>query len=174
MAGSTALALMAAGTASSTVGSYYSAKSQQTQLSLQADIAEANAAIAEVGAQSELARGQREEQNVRMRTAQLKGSQRAALAANGVDVGEGSALNILDSTDYMGEVDANTVRANAIRSAWGYRTQGMNQQVDAVARRGTAAGISPGMASATSLLGGATDVASTWYTLNKAGAFNKG
>jgi hypothetical protein len=170
MAGSTSLALMAAGTASSTVGSYYSAKSQKSQLSMQADIAEANAAIAEVGAQSELARGQKEEQSVRMRTAQIKSSQRVALAANGVDLGEGSAADILDSTDLMGEVDAQTVRSNAIRSAWGYRTQGMNQRVDAVARRGTAAGISPGMAAATSLLGGATDVSSTWYTMNKTGA----
>lgn len=172
MAAATSLALMAAGAASNVVGSYQSARGQQSALRYQADIADQNVRIAELGAQSELMRGQREEQATRLKTAQLKSSQRARLAANGIDLGEGNAADILTSTDYMGEVDANTVAANAVRSAWGYRTQGMNAKNDALMKRATADGISPGTAAFGTLLGSAGQVAGSWYSLNKAGAFD--
>lgn len=172
MAAATSLALMAAGAASNVVGSYQSAKGQQSALRFQADIADQNARIAELGAQSELQRGQREEQATRLKTAQLKSTQRVAMAANGIDLGEGSATDILTSTDVMGEVDANTIAANAVRSAWGYRTQGMNAKNEALMKRATASGISPGMAATSSLLGSAGQVAGAWYSLNKAGAFD--
>lgn len=173
MAAATSLALMAAGAASNTIGSFYSAKGQQSALRYQADIADTNARIAELGAQSELIRGQREEQASRLRTAQLKSGQRVAMAANGIDLGEGSARDILTSTDYMGEVDANTIAANALGQAWGYRTQGMNFQNDARMARANASAISPGMAAATTLLGEAGRVASTWYAMDKAAATPK-
>lgn len=171
MAAATSLALMAAGAASNVVGSYYSAKGQQSALRFQADIADTNARIAELGAQSELVRGQREEQGTRLKTAHLKSAQRVALAANGIDLGEGSATDILTSTDVMGEIDANTIAANAVRQAWGYRTQGMNFQNEALMKRATASGISPGTSAATTLLSSAGQVAGAWYSLDKLGAF---
>lgn len=171
MAAMTSLALMGAGAASGAIGAFYSAKTQKSSLNAQANIAEQNARIAELGAQIELMRGQREEQSSRLRTAQLKSAQRTALAANGVDLGEGSALDVLTATDVFGEIDANTIAANAIRSAWGYRTQSTNLQSEALMKRATAKGVSPGMSAFSSLLGGASQVAGTWYGLNKAGAF---
>lgn len=171
MAAATSLALMAAGAASNTIGSYFTARGQQTALRYQADIADTNARLSELSAQSELLRGQREEQASRLRTAQLKSTQRAALAANGIDLGQGSAAEILTSTDFMGEVDANTIAANAVRQAWGYRTQGMNFQNEALMKRSTAGAINPGMTAATTLLGEAGRVATSWYTMDKLGAF---
>jgi hypothetical protein len=171
MAAATSLALMAASAASNTVGSYYTAKGQQATLRYQAGIADTNARLSELGAQTELARGQREEQSSRLKTAHLKSAQRVALAANGVDLGQGSALDALTSTDYMGEVDANTIAANAVRSAWGYLTQGMNYKNEALTKRATAGAINPGMSAATTLLGQAGQVAASWYALDKAGAF---
>lgn len=173
MAAATSLALMAAGAASNTIGSFYSAKGQQSALRYQASIAETNARIAELGAQSELARGQREEQASRLRTAQIKSSQRTAMAANGIDIGEGTARDILTATDYMGEMDANTIAANALGQAWGYRTQGMNFQNEARMARASASAISPGMAAATTLLGEAGRVTSAWYAMDKAGTAAK-
>lgn len=174
MAAATSLALMAAGAASNTVGSYYSARGQQSALRFQADIADTNARLAELSAQSELVRGQREEQASRLRTAQLKSSQRVAMAANGIDLGQGTAAEVLTSTDYMGEVDANTIAANAVRQAWGYRTQGMNYQNEALMKRATASSISPGMSAATTLLSEAGRVYSAWYGMSKAGALPSG
>ena len=48
--------------------------------------------------------------NRRLQTRRVKGAQRAALAANGVDIGVGSAAESLATTDIVGERDANTIR----------------------------------------------------------------
>jgi hypothetical protein len=128
------------------------------------------------------------------------------MAARGIDLRSDTALNILTTTDVMGEIDAQTIEANAVRAAWGYRTEGVNYQIDAamatangnmavanaganaaannasanvpvaqnmpVAARGGYTRVSTGAAIASSLLGSATNIASTYYTLNKAGAFS--
>lgn len=167
-----AVALMGAGVASNTVGSYWSAQNTKITLEGQAALADINARISELGAQQELIKGEREVGQVTMRAGQLKSAQRTSMAANGIDLGEGNAAEIQASTDLMKEIDKNTVEANAVRSAWGYRTQGMNYQNEALVKRGSAGGISPGMSAFGSLIGSAGQVASTWYTMNKAGAFN--
>jgi hypothetical protein len=153
----------ASATFAGAAGSYYGAKSQQTQLGVQADIADINARIAELGAQSVLRQGQREVGRVTMQAGQLKSRQRTSMAANGVDLTEGSAAELQDSTDIMKEIDAATVEANSIRSAWGYRSQGVSYQNQALGDRTTAGSIRPFGSAATSLLGGATSVASSWY-----------
>lgn len=169
---SLAMGAQGAGAAASAVGSYYSAQSQKSTLNLQATLADINAATAESTAQSALMAGERQEQSVRLRTAQLKSKQTVALAANGVDLSQGSAVRSLTDTDIMGDIDANTVKANAVRAAWGYRTQATNFENQALTSRSAAGAISPTMAGATSLLGSASQVASSWYSFNKAGAFS--
>ncbi|NVO06350.1 MAG: hypothetical protein HXX19_10670, partial [Rhodoferax sp.] len=111
------------GAVSSGLSAYYGAQAQKSSLDLQANMADINARMAESSAQATLLTGQREEQRSMIATANLKGSQRAAMAANGVDLGVGSAANILTTTDLMGEVDTNTLHANSVRSAFGLRTQ---------------------------------------------------
>ena len=167
--GFSALALQGAGAAASTVGSYFAAQSQKNALGAQADVADINARMAESTAQSALYQGQQQEISARLKTGQLKSSQRTAMAANGIDLGSGTATNILTSTDTMGEIDANTIAANAVRSAFGYRTQATNFQNDALMKRANASGISPIASAASSLLTSAGQVASSWYSMNKAG-----
>ena len=163
-----AMALNVAGMASGAVGSYYSAKNQKIQLEGQAKLADINARIAELGAQQELIRGEKEVGQISMQAGRLKSAQRVALAANGVDLGQGNAAELQASTDLMKEIDMNTARANAVRSAWGYRTQGVNAVNSAIARRATGAGISPGAQAFTTLLGSAGQVAGSWYQMTKA------
>lgn len=163
------MGLQGAGAASSAVGAYYGAQSQKIGMNASADLADINARMSESAAQSTLLTGQREEQKSRIATANLKGTQRAALAANGVDLGVGSANNILTTTDVMGEVDANTIQANAVRAAWGYRTQAVNQTNQANMSRASASAISPLLSGATSLLGSASSVASGWYRYGSGG-----
>lgn len=169
-----AMAVMGAGAASSAVGAYYGAKSQKVSLELQSSLSDINARMSESAAQQTLLTGQREDQKSRIATANLKGSQRAGMAANGIDLGEGSATQVLTSTDVLGEVDANTLHANAVRSAWGYRTQGVNQSNQALMSRASAGAINPGQSAMTSLLGSASSVASSWYMMNKGGAGGAG
>lgn len=164
------VATMAAGAGLKAIGAYGDAKSQKSSLNFQANLDDLNAHQSELSAQSALAQGQMQEQSSDLRTANLKSTQRAGLAASGVDLGVGSAANILTSTDVMGQIDANTIAANAVRSAWGYRTQATNQQNDALMKRAGASAISPLTSAATSLLGSAGSVAQSWYSKNSVGS----
>lgn len=60
--------------------------------------------------------------------AQLKGSQRVALAAQGVQLGEGSAAEIEADTARQAARDVVTLKSNAWREAWGYRVQAQDQR----------------------------------------------
>lgn len=171
--GDTALEFQAGGGIVSALGAFMAIQAQQSQLRSAAEIADINAGTAERSAQAALRSGQRAEQRSMLATAQLKSRQRVGLAANGVDLGQGSAANVLTSTDVMGEIDHNTIAANAVADAWGYRAQATNFGNEALTKRAQAGAMSPGMAAATSLLGSASQVASSWYSLNKAGELDR-
>lgn len=169
------------GSVTSGIGSYYSAGTQQANLRGQAAVSDANARIydvnarmAEVSAQSAMSQGNQQIAGLTLKAGQLKGTQRANLAANGVDLGVGSAAEIQASTDIMKDIDVNTLKANAVRTAWGYRTQAINadtrasnSRIDALSRSATASGISPFGSASTSLLGSAGKVAASWYQYAK-------
>lgn len=161
-----------AGMFSSAIGSYYGAQAQKSNLKFQADMAQINARMAEQSAQSALNQGQRQVGAISMRAGKIKSGQRVALAANGVDLGTGNAAEVQASTDIMKELDMQTAEANAVRAAWGYRTQGVSYQNEALMKNASASQVSPFASAATSLLGGATSVASSWYQMNKLGMFN--
>lgn len=160
---SLSLGLQTAGAVSGAIGGFYSSKMAKNQLSFEADMARINARVAELGARSAFERGQQEVAGLTMRAGQLKSKQRAAMAANGIVLGEGNAAEIQASTDIMREVDKATLEANAVRSAWGYRVDASNLQSSALMKDGAAAGTSPLAAGASSLLTSATKVASNWY-----------
>lgn len=161
--------LQGAGAATSALGAYYSAKQQKTALRMQASMDEINARMAESSAQSALQAGQQEIGRLTLQAGQLKSQQRTALAANGVDLGAGSAAEIQASADLMREIDKNTLEANSVKTAWGYRVQGTNSSNSAAMRRATANGISPNGAAYTSLLTSATQAAPGWYQSGKVG-----
>lgn len=157
----------AVGAAFGAYSAWQSAKSAKQALQSQAELADINARVSELSATTALAAGQKQESAVRMRTGHLKSAQRAGLAANGVDLGTGSAANILTDTDLMGEADANTAAINTLQSAWGYQTQAQNSRTSANMGRATANGMSAGGAAASSLLSSAPLVAQSWYAANR-------
>lgn len=159
------------GAISSTLSAFYSGAMQKQQLKHSAVMSEINARISEMGAQSALLQGKSEVAKLTAQAGQLKSRQKVSLAANGVDLGVGSAAEVQASTDLMKEIDADTIKANALRTAWGYRTQSMNYRNQADAARATASGISPVGSAFTSLVSGSTQVASSWYGLQREGAF---
>ena len=85
-----------------------------------------NADLSEQQGEAALLSGQRSEQNVMLKGAQLKGTQQSSMAANGVDLGSDLATRILTSTDVMTQTDVNALQLNATRAAWGYRVQATN------------------------------------------------
>jgi hypothetical protein len=80
-------------------------QAQKNAYEYQAAVSRNNQKIAEWQAQNAIAQGQEAEIDQRRKMAALKGSQRAGLAAKGLDISSGSALNILTDTDYLGEMD---------------------------------------------------------------------
>jgi hypothetical protein len=149
------------------IGTYYQAQAMSNNLKFQADMARINAGIAESNAQATLLAGQRAQQNVQLRTSKLKTAQKVGMAANGIDLGSRTATNILTTTDLMGEIDSNTVEANAIRAAFGYRTQSVNDMNTSRLSSAVADGISPFGSAAGSLIGSAGKVAEGWYKYSK-------
>lgn len=155
----------------SAIGAYGQAASQRSSLNYDARIADLNAVMAERQAQIAMERGQVQVNNVRRAGAATKGTARATMAARGLDLTTGSPADVLVSNDLMTELDAQQAEVNAVREAWGYRTQAQNQRNAANVGRSNARAINPGMAAATSLLGSATSVGTSIYNFNKAGAW---
>jgi len=86
-----------------------------------------NADLADRRAKDALVRGQKEEQQKLFEKAQIMGKQKAAAAANGVDITFGSPLDNIVDTAKLGEIDALTIRQNANRESYDYRVQAVNQ-----------------------------------------------
>src|SRR3989304_2564696 len=153
-----------------TFGAYSAASSQRAGLRYGAQVARNNAQIAEWQAEDALARGRTNEQNQRLKTAALKGPQRAGLPARGFDLGEGTPLAILSDTDFMGDRDALAVRDAGKKDAWAQRMRAQNYMADAAGNEFAASGINPFLAASSTLLTGAGNVASSWYKMNQSGA----
>ncbi len=98
----------------------------------QANIARLNAQMMEWQAQGRLRSNEKDQVRLTMQAGQVKGSQRAALAANGIAVGEGSAAELQATTDIIKEIDSNQLTENAHRDAWGMRMQGANYEGQAL------------------------------------------
>jgi hypothetical protein len=136
----------AAGAIMSAGSAYQQAQGQRSSLQYQASVARANAVFAGDQASDAIRNGQTVEGNQDLKTGQMLGMQRAHLAAGGVDLGEGSANDILATTKFMGERDALQIHDNAMMQAWGYRTQQQSFLDDAAREEGEASTISPWMA----------------------------
>jgi hypothetical protein len=109
-------------------------------------------------------RGRPDAERQQLKTAQLAGSQRAALASQGGDVNSGSPLDILGDTARAGATDVATIRSNAARNAYGFRLQGAGAAGQAslasANAANTLANLPLGIGS--SLLGGASSLAGKW------------
>lgn len=147
------LGIQLIGALSAADGAASAAKAQRANLAAKARISRWQASQA-------LMAGQGEEQAAMMQAGTVFHSQRAQLAANGVDLGTGSALDLLASTKVVGTRNAMQIRDNAERQAWTYNT-------DAALEDAGADAVHPWAEAAPSLLSSAGQVASSWYALSK-------
>jgi hypothetical protein len=93
-----------------------------------AGISDYNAQVAELQAKDAIERGAQEEDRFRTQVRGAIGTQRAGLAANNVDVGFGSAVDVQADAAYLGELDALTIKNNAARESWGYEVQAYDEK----------------------------------------------
>jgi hypothetical protein len=135
------------------VGAYRTAKLNRAAYDYQAGLEDAQARDA-------LERGQDAEARHKLAVGQLAATQRTGFAARGVAADEGSALDVLTSTEFMGALDAAAIRANAEKESWSHKS-------NAAMLRYRSKAENPAQAALGSLLGSTGQVAQSWYYLTR-------
>ena len=102
-------------------------KAIKAQAKYQQQMADTNAKMAELQGSEALRRGEKEAQQIKKQGQRVIGAQRVALAAQGINLDEGTALELQQDTAQQAARDAVTTRNNAYREAWGYKVEALNQ-----------------------------------------------
>ena len=113
-------------TTMSVVSNIKQSKATQAQYNYQAEVEKQNAKIANENAAQERQSGLEEARLQRMKTLQAIGSQQVAMGANNIDVTQGTALDTIEDTAQMGELDALMVQYNSERTAQNYEQTANN------------------------------------------------
>lgn len=157
-------AVVAAGT--SLANGYAQQQAALGNAAAQKGTADVNARLSTVAADDAIARGEKDAAKIKANARRITGSQRAAMAAQGLDPDVGSGLDLQTDTAVLSSADAATVRNNAWREAWGYRVEAVNATA-----AGRYAEISGNAAARASILTGSLEA--TRYGL-QAGYYAKG
>jgi hypothetical protein len=149
-----------AGAAVSAYGSYQQNENVKA-------VAKHNANVAETKAQDELEQGEKDAQAALRDSRLVQAQQRAAFAAKGLDISEGTPADMIAQTDFFGQMDAATARTNARKAAWNARAQRTGYQMEA-------AGAASRTSAFSSLLGDSGRVADRWQQYNAGTTVNYG
>jgi hypothetical protein len=116
----------------------------------EAQLSEFNAGVADLQAKDAIERGAEQESRFRTQVKGLIGTQRAGQASGNVDVNYGSTVDVQADTARLGELDALTLRTNAMREAWGYSVEAADLRTRAeITRKGGAYALQAGEEAAT-------------------------
>lgn len=148
------LTLIAAGVAAA--GTAVTGYMGYQQKRFEGKVARANAREKSAEAGRAIERQQEDQQLLARKYAAIRGSQRASMAANGIDLGFGSAGDTLDDTSMLYGEDANRLNANYADEIRGIDISAANYRADAKAAKSAATGIaiSTGFDVAGTILGG--------------------
>jgi hypothetical protein len=124
-------------------GAMQQSSAQKDQAEYQSKVAQNNATISNYQAQDAVKRGKVAAQDQMQKVAQVKGQQVATLASRGIDIGEGSALALLQDTDTMGKIDTKRILHGAAMDKWGLDIQTSNYNSTANMYDTTAGNINP-------------------------------
>lgn len=127
------------------------------------------AKVAGQNEQAALLAGQSAESASRMKYGALKAEQTVDSAANGLEVGTGSAAALTHSTDLISDMDASLIHYNAARQAYGERMQ--SQAYKAAGRGALAKGM---LGAGTSFLSGAQSLSDKWQAYQMSGTMKAG
>jgi hypothetical protein len=169
-----ALALTGVSAAVSAVGAIQQGRAASNAANYQAQVARNNQVIADQNASFALQQGQQQTAAKQQQTAQTISDQRAITAASGIDPNRGSSVRIQGDTAALGALDAATISNNAARTAWGYETQGIDfgAQASLLQSQASSASTAGELGAFSSVIGGASSVASKWQTYNQQGVFS--
>lgn len=122
--------LFAASTAANALGTattaYSQSQAQKAQGNYEKNQLQFNAQVSDLQANDAINRGNKAAADKKRETKQVIGAQRAALAAQGIEVNSDTASQIQQDTAGLGAEDVTTIKNNAWREAWGYRVQALD------------------------------------------------
>lgn len=133
-------------------------QAQQDQANYEAGVAKNNQTIAIANAADATRRAELEASRVSRNASSLAGTQRAAFAAKGLDISDGTPGDIIDQTNFFGKVDADTARYNGKVESWQKMSQASNFGAQSKAATAKADGLST-----SGLLSSAGAVSDKWY-----------
>lgn len=157
------------GTAISAIGTLYQAGSQYSAANAAASVAEQNARIAEQKGMATMQKAGWEERRIHAQSKKVQGAQRSALAASGVDVNTGSALDVQADTAYQAAEDVAMTHYNAELQKWGFDVEAANYKAQASQAKaaGTSALIGGVIGAGSSILTGGSQFGSKWSSWSK-------
>lgn len=117
------------GEAVTVVSGLYQADAQRQAGKFSNRIAKFNADIADLQAEDAIYRGGLERGRVSDAVRKTIGSQRAAMAASGTVVDDGSNAALIDDSERAGRADMTTIKNNAMREAWGLKVQAAGYRI---------------------------------------------
>ena len=118
--------LTAASMAMTAIGGFQQAQAARAAGNANAQIAENNARLAEQQAHDTQVLAVRDQQQSAWRTRALIGQQKAAIAANGLDMDIGTPLDLMAETAMFGKADEDAIGMDAARKAWGFQAEAIN------------------------------------------------
>lgn len=154
-------------------GAVKEGEAAQASANYNAAVQRANAAQAKSNQQLASQAGMAQEGMFQQKTRAETGQTIANQAGSGVDVNSGSATDVQASQAELGQLDAMTIRSNATKEAYGYQVQEVNDKAQANLDvfEGKNAKKASIINAAGTLIGGASDAATSYQKYKMAGSF---
>lgn len=144
--------------AATVIGGIVQARSQRQLGEQRAEMLDRQAEEEDIRAADAVKRGQEKVRRHLMKAGQMRGTQKAMMAAAGVETSSGSPLAVIMDTQTIAELDAQTIARNAEREAAGISSSAANMRAKADYEEEAAEG-----KATSSLLTTGMTVADKWY-----------
>ncbi|HFF4143475.1 TPA: hypothetical protein ACGDYM_000347 [Acinetobacter baumannii] len=135
------------------LSSYAKMKAQKQAYQQQEKLALYNATLSDNQARQAIEDGTNAVTDYQRNVSAFKSSQINALAENGIDVTQGSAIDLLASTEMLAQGDIDSIKYNAALQSWGHKVQATNYRNQAENYRVAAKSIRPVLSTILNLSG---------------------
>ena len=123
--------LLALGTGLQAYGQYRNLIAESHMKKYQSQVAENNAILANMEADLTQTKGQTDVLRHRLAVSRLLSKQTVGFAASGIDVSQGTPVEVIAGTAQIGESDAQTIKFNSMLDVWRLRNQAKGFQAEA-------------------------------------------
>lgn len=110
-------------------GAYAQSETMKAEGAYQQRMSRINARRSEMMADEILKKGEEEAKDYGKKVKELTGSQKASMAAQGIDLGFGTALEVVETTEIQGAENVQRIKNNAFREAMGYKTKAADERM---------------------------------------------